>query len=175
MCSFCMKCTDFVCFYDSLLSLLHMHISDINVRELSHKYLGLFIFWQLSECCRFVTYGTTLVLCNICWSTDTVLHLFPGFDLVDGVICRCLYYTQVWRTKVWCHPCCSSVLYAICLFVHYEYYDLFVLCSEIINNTEHHIRVIELLLQSNRWDEKLPDCITAPGLYLLLVFVESIK
>jgi len=38
------------------------------------------------------------------------------------------------------------------------------LCSDIIANTEYHIRVVELLLQSDRWDEKLPDCIIAPGL-----------
>jgi len=37
-------------------------------------------------------------------------------------------------------------------------------CSEIISNTEHHIRIVELLLQSDRWGEKLPDCIVAPGL-----------
>jgi len=53
--------------------------------------------------------------------------------------------------------------------MHYDYDGRSVLCSDIIANTEYHIRVIELLLQSNRWDEKLPDCITAPGLYLLLI------
>lgn len=45
--------------------------------------------------------------------------------------------------------------------------------SEIIGNTEYHIRVIELLLQSDRWDEKLPDCIGAPGLYSLLIFIHT--
>jgi len=45
-----------------------------------------------------------------------------------------------------------------------------VLYSEIIDNTSHHIRLIELLLHSDHWDEKLPDCIVAPGLHALLVF-----
>jgi len=43
------------------------------------------------------------------------------------------------------------------------------LYSEIVDNTEHHIRVIELLLQSDRWDEKLPECIVTPGLCTLLI------
>ena len=48
------------------------------------------------------------------------------------------------------------------------------LCSDIIANTEYHIRVVELLLQSDHWDEKLPDCIIAPGLCTLLPFVHSV-
>ena len=44
------------------------------------------------------------------------------------------------------------------------------LCREIIGNAEHHIRIIELLLQSNRWGEKLPDSIIVPGLCALLIF-----
>lgn len=47
--------------------------------------------------------------------------------------------------------------------------------SEIVGNTEYHIRVIELLLQSDRWDEKLPDCITVPGSFPLLIYARYSK
>jgi len=46
--------------------------------------------------------------------------------------------------------------------------------SQIISNTEHHIRVVEMLLQSDRWGEKLPECIVQPGLYALLTFGQSL-
>jgi len=36
------------------------------------------------------------------------------------------------------------------------------------------MRVIELLLQSDRWGEKLPDCVIAPGLNALLTFDQDI-
>lgn len=33
--------------------------------------------------------------------------------------------------------------------------------SDLVRNTEHHIRIMELLLRSNLWGEKLPECFTA--------------
>ena len=64
----------------------------------------------------------------------------------------------------------DCLVFVVCVECLLTYNGRCGLCSEIIGNTEYHIRVIELLLQSSRWDEKLPDCITAPGLYQLLIF-----
>jgi phosphoinositide-3-kinase regulatory subunit len=36
--------------------------------------------------------------------------------------------------------------------------------TDIINNTSHHIRIMELLLTSGRWGESLPDALVAQGL-----------
>ena len=37
--------------------------------------------------------------------------------------------------------------------------------SEIVYNTEYHIRIFELLLKGGDWGESLPDFVTLPGEY----------
>src|SRR6218665_593532 len=42
---------------------------------------------------------------------------------------------------------------------------LFLFFSDIVYNTEFHIRVVEVLIRSGLWGERLPDHVTAPGKY----------